>query len=171
MEEKKSKAQEAFEKGQQVEMQFGGCAQCVLHALIDCGFPISKDVFRSASGLAAGVGRQGETCGAVTGAILALSALNGREFDRFGETEARDKTFRMCYKFVDKFRAEYGSIRCRDIQKGKYGRRYEMYDPAEFQAFLAAGGHDADGCPAIVGNAARWAVEVLEEDEAAPQEE
>ena len=76
--EEKTRAQQAYEKGAQVEQTYGGCGQCVLYALIDCGFPISKDVFRSASGLAAGVGRQGETCGAVTGAILALSALNGR---------------------------------------------------------------------------------------------
>lgn len=171
MEEKKSKAQEAFEKGQQVEMQFGGCAQCVLHALIDCGFPISKDVFRSASGLAAGVGRQGETCGAVTGAILAISALNGRQFENIDQTAERNKTFNLCYRFIDKFKAEYGSIQCKDIQEKLYGRKYEMSKLEDFQAFLADGGHEPQGCPAVVGNAAKWAVEVLEEDEAAPQEE
>jgi hypothetical protein len=41
----------------------------------------------------------------------------------------------------------------------------------DFQAFLADGGHEPQGCPAVVGNAAKWAAEVLEEDAANPQEE
>ena len=168
MEEKKSRAQEAFERGQQVEQTYGGCGQCVLYSLIESGLDVSKDVFRAASGLAAGVGRQGETCGAVTGAILAISALNGREFDAIGETAARNKTFNLCYRFVDKFKAEYGSIQCREIQEKLYGRKYEMSKLEDFQAFLADGGHEPQGCPAVVGNAAKWAVEVLEEDAADP---
>ena len=159
-----TRAERAFVTGQQIEEKFGGCAQCVLRSLILNGCDIPKEVFRSASGLAAGVGRQGETCGAVTGAVLALSALYGREFDRFDETEARDKTFGLCYRFMDKFRAEYGSIQCCDIQKDKYGRKFEMYDPEEFRAFLAAGGHDPGGCPSVVGNAATFVVEILEEE-------
>lgn len=158
------RAQRAFQTGQQIEMQYGGCAQCVLRALIENGCAIPKDVFRAASGLAAGVGRQGETCGAVTGAILAMSALYGREFDHMDKTEARDYTFGLGYRFIDRFREKYGSIQCRDIQKDRYGRKFEMYDPQDFQAFLAAGGHDADGCPSVVGDAAKWVVEILEEE-------
>ena len=62
-----NRPEKAFLSGQHVEQTYGGCGQCVLYSLIENGFDISKDVFRSASGLAAGVGRQGETCGAVTG--------------------------------------------------------------------------------------------------------
>jgi C_GCAxxG_C_C family probable redox protein len=171
VEEKKSRPLQAFETGSFVEQTYGGCGQCVLYSLIENGFDISKDVFRSASGLAAGVGRQGETCGAVTGAILAISALNGREFDRIAEAAQRNKTFNLCYRFIDRFKAEYGSIRCRDIQKKLYGKEYEMSKLEDFQAFLADGGHDPQGCPAVVGNAAKWAAEVLEEDAACPREE
>lgn len=161
---KMTRAERAFETGLQIEMKYGGCAQCVLRSLIENGCDIPKEVFRSASGLAAGVGRQGETCGAVTGAILAMSALYGREFDHMDQTEARDKTFGLCYKFVDLFREKYGSIQCRDIQKDKYGRKFEMYDPQDFQNFLAAGGHDPEGCPSIVGDAAKWVIGILEEE-------
>ncbi len=172
MEDKKmTRPQAAFAEGQRVEQTYGGCGQCVLYSLIESGFDISKDVFRAASGLAAGVGRQGETCGAVTGAILAMSALNGREFDKIGETRQRNKTFALCYRFIDKFKAEYGSITCKGIQEKLYGRKYDMDKLADFQAFLADGGHDPQGCPTVVGNAAKWAAEVLEEDAANPQEE
>ena len=172
MDDKKmTRAESAFATGLQTEMKFGGCGQCVLYSLIENGLDVSKDVFRSASGLAAGVGRQGETCGAVTGAILAISALNGREFDKLAETAARNKTFALCYRFIDKFKAEYGSIQCRDIQKKLYGKSYNMTNFEDFQAFLADGGHEPQGCPAVVGNAAKWAVEVLEEDAADPQDE
>ena len=169
--EEKTRAQLAYEKGAQVEQTYGGCGQCVLYALIESGLDISKDVFRAASGMAAGVGRQGETCGAVSGAILAISALNGRQFENIDQTAERNKTFNLCYRFIDKFKAEYGSIQCKDIQAKLYGRGYEMSKLEDFQAFLADGGHEPQGCPAVVGNAAKWAVEVLEEDEAAPLEE
>ena len=166
-----TRAEQAFEAGKHVEQTYGGCGQCVLYSLIESGFDISKDVFRSASGLAAGVGRQGETCGAVTGAILAISALNGREFDAIGETAARNKTFALCYRFIDRFKAEYGSIQCAGIQEKLYRRKYDMTNLADFQAFLADGGHDPQGCPTVVGTAAKLAAEVLEEDAANPQEE
>ena len=166
-----NRPEKAFRTGQHVEQTYGGCGQCVLYSLIENGFDISKDVFRSASGLAAGVGRQGETCGAVTGAILAISALNGREFDAISETAARNKTFALCYRFIDKFKAEYGSIQCKGIQEKLYGKSYCMTKLEDFQAFLADGGHEPQGCPAVVGNAAKWAAEVLEEDAANPQEE
>jgi Putative redox-active protein (C_GCAxxG_C_C) len=39
----------------------------------------SKEVFKTASALAAGVAKRGETCGALTGAIMAIGTLVGRE--------------------------------------------------------------------------------------------
>ena len=42
------------------------------------GLP-NGNVFKSASALAAGVARGGETCGALTGGVMAIGLLVGRE--------------------------------------------------------------------------------------------
>jgi len=40
------------------------------------------------------------------------------------------------------------------------GRSFDMWDRADYKAFLAAGGH-TDKCTAVAGTAARIAAEVL----------
>jgi C_GCAxxG_C_C family probable redox protein len=74
-------AKEAFERGFEFEKNYHGCAQCVIGALYEV-FPEmrNEDVFRAASGLAGGVGlsTQGQ-CGALSGAVMVLSQLYGRE--------------------------------------------------------------------------------------------
>ena len=146
------------------------CANCSLCPWADALGYDEEELLRMSSAFGGGM-FHGETCGAVTGAILAISALNGREFDAIGEMAARNKTFALCYRFIDRFKAEYGSIQCAGIQEKLYGRKYDMTNLADFQAFLADGGHDPQGCPTVVGTAAKLAAEVLEEDAANPQEE
>ena len=40
------------------------------------------------------------------------------------------------------------------------GRSFNLWDREDYKAFLEAGGH-TDKCPVVVGNAAKWAVEIL----------
>ena len=44
-----NRPEKAFLTGQHVEQTYGGCGQCVLYSLIENGFDISKDVFRSST--------------------------------------------------------------------------------------------------------------------------
>ena len=131
MEEKKSKAQEAFEKGAQVEQTYGGCGQCVLYALIESGLDISKDVFRAASGMAAGVGRQGETCGAVAGAMIALGMRFGFNAENASVRKEIMNGKRAAY--AERFCASHGCLNC----KGLLG--YDISVPEELEAVLDKG--------------------------------
>jgi len=63
------------------DQKYYGCAQCVLAALkAVLKDKIPDDVFKAASGLAGGVGRTGNTCGAVTGGVMVLSSFLGVSF-------------------------------------------------------------------------------------------
>ena len=54
-----------------------------------------------------------------------------------------------CKKFV----AEYGGCLCKEVQTKTMGRSFNLWDPDDYAAFDAAGGH-ADKCPDVVGKAA-----------------
>ena len=64
----------------------------------------------------------------------------------------------LCNKFIH----QYGSILCPQLQERIYGRAFNHQDPADWQAFLDAGAHtDPTKCMSVVGNAARWTLEIL----------
>jgi C_GCAxxG_C_C family probable redox protein len=60
-----------------------------------------------------GMGRMGETCGAVTGALMVIGLKYGRT--RPEDDEARDKTYGLAREFVDRFKSRNGSAICREL--------------------------------------------------------
>ena len=152
---------EIYNKAFEYEKNFGGCAQCTLCAL-QTYLDINPAVIKSATALMAGGVRSGNSCGAFNGALMAISAVCGREYDNMGDKQAVADTLVLGRKLHDRFMQEYGSVICRDIQYRIMGKSYRMYDPEDMARFLADGGHD-DKCTAVVANAAVWAAEILEE--------
>ena len=68
---------------------------------------------------------------------------------------------------LNKYVEIYGSYTCANIQQQTFGRVFYLEDPQEFEKLEAAGGHsDLQKAPRIVGNAARWTLEVLLDKEA-----
>ena len=53
----------------------------------------------------------GMTCGVVTGALMGLGILLGRD-EREGKV---DPAFEAAAKFVDSFRRQFGTMECRDL--------------------------------------------------------
>lgn len=60
---------------------------------------------------------------------------------------------------------EYGGVVCKDVQTSVLGRSYNFWDDDEREEFFAAGGR-VDKCPSVVGNASKWAVEIILDAEA-----
>lgn len=147
------------------EKEYGGCPQCVLAAVKETVGGISDDVFKAATGFAGGVAVVGTgTCGALSGGVMALSAHLGREYANFADPQRiRWETFRICKKLVNKFETEFGGGLCKDVQTRIMGRSYNLWDDQDYKDFNAAGGHD-DKCTMVCGKAARWVIEILEED-------
>ena len=79
MANRKELLDEIFELALQNDMNYLGWTQAVLAALQEKLNVGSKEVFKAGSALAGGVAKQGETCGALTGAIMAIGSLVGRE--------------------------------------------------------------------------------------------
>lgn len=150
-------------------MRYSGCAQAVLLALQE-EFGIGDAVaFKAASALSAGVAYQGETCGALVGALMALGLAAGRE--RMEDTPTYRAAMRhgmdIWHRFREELQRQFGfgqamaSSLCSEIQRNIFGRAYNMADEAERQAFLAAGAHGDSGCPRVCAVAAQVTAEKL----------
>jgi C_GCAxxG_C_C family probable redox protein len=155
-------AEKAYQLGKKYEQNYKGCSQCVIAALQDAFNIRNDDVFKAATGLAAGGGAAIDgNCGAYSGAIMILSFLQGRQRDDFTDsTGAVFKNFALVRKLRDRFIQEYGSVICRNVQTKIFGRPYYLADNDEFQKFEKAGAHDVH-CPEVVGKAARWTAELI----------
>lgn len=155
----------AYRLGFENEQLYRGCGQCIVAALQDSFGIVNKDVFKSASAFAGGVGLTGDgCCGAYLGAAMVLSSLRGRERDDFADPEGvRKESSRLVRRLREGFIGEYGSVTCRDIHTKIFGRPYYIADPDEMAKFDAAGGHESK-CPEVVGKAARWAAQIIVEE-------
>ena len=155
--------EKAYATGFDYEKNYGGCAQCVIAAIYEVLPELkSEAIFKSAAGLAGGIGLSTlGNCAAMTGAVMVLSQIYGRELKKIEDPEKkRFVAYKIGKKLVDKFIGGYGTVTCNEIQKKLMGRSFNMYE--EWDEFLAAGGHST-ACTSVVGNAAKWAVELIKE--------
>ena len=73
----------------------------------------SETVLRLAGALGGGIARSGQTCGAVTGALMVIGLKHGK-VDAEDQT-AKDETYRMSGRFMEQFAARYGSTQCKEL--------------------------------------------------------
>ena len=157
-------AEKAYELGKHYEKTYRGCSQCAIAALQDVFDIRNDDIFKAATGLSGGSALCCEGgCGAYVGALMVLGHIVGRERDDFADSKGvRYQTHELAGKLRQKFIDEYGSIICRNIQTKMMGRPYYLADKQEAEKFHNAGAHDIY-CPEVVGKAARWMVEILQD--------
>jgi C_GCAxxG_C_C family probable redox protein len=163
----KNASERAYKLGKEYEKSYGGCSQCVVAALQDALNIRNDDIFKAATGLAGGGGGTLDgSCGSYVGAIMVLGSLLGRGRDNFVSLDQTVgfRTLELVRKFREKYIQEYGSVVCRNIQTKTLGRPYYIVDPDEMAKFEAAGGHGDKGCPEVVGKAAKWMAELIEEE-------
>ena len=122
----------------------------------------NEAAFKAATGLSGGLGLTGVgPCGALSGGIMAISSKIGRDRKNFKDPEGvRWQTYELAKRLCNRFIEEYDSCNCREIQKRVFGRSYDFWDATEHEEFKEAGGY-TEKCPIVVGNAAKWAVEIL----------
>jgi C_GCAxxG_C_C family probable redox protein len=105
---------------------------------------------RVAGAFGGGMARMGETCGAVTGALMAIGLKYGKV--EAEDDEARERTYELARDFVTRFMDRRGSTVCRELLG------YNLGIPEERKAAHDRGLFDTV-CPELV----RDAVEILEE--------
>ena len=157
--------EKAYRLAFEYEAKYRGCTQSVLAALQDVFDMRDDGVFRSASGLAGGVGLSNKgSCGALTGGAMAISMLFGRERKDFNDPEGKRRVaYRLCQQLVDRFVEEYGSVVCGDIQRIHLGEEYDLWDREQYRDFDEVA-YKGKRCPELVGKAAYWAAEIILEN-------
>lgn len=97
-------------------LQGYNCAQAVAHAGARDGGAAPELLVKLATGFGAGMARQQEVCGAVSGGILALSLRHGRAL---GDDKARTaETYATVQTLMQGFTARHGSCLCRELLGG-----------------------------------------------------
>jgi len=101
------------EKAKDLFLSGYNCTQSVLLSFAD-DLKFSKELAQKmAAGFGGGMGKQQETCGAVTGAIMVLGLLKGEEVNN--NEELKTKTYGAVQDLIRGFVAEFSTTKCRDI--------------------------------------------------------
>ena len=154
--------------------EYKACSQCTLLPIQEVFDLTSDDVLKGATGFAGGIGRSGSVCGALSGGVMALGLLYGRD----GETmkhpdenvrsrrreEIEEKLGILIKKLRSKFEEDYGTIICDDIETKLFGRSFDKWNPEDREEKGRLGGYE-DKCPTVVGKAARWVAELILEEQ------
>lgn len=128
------------------------CSQAVFSAFAPQLGLDRETALRVASAFGAGIAGRGETCGAVTGAFMAIGLKYGKT--RGDDQAAREETYRLCAQFVRSFEERHGSIVCKALLG------YNLSDPQSYQAARQAGVFNST-CPVLVKDAAEILAEIL----------
>src|SRR5690606_21662821 len=75
----------------------------------------AEAALKLSTGFGAGMVYRGETCGAVTGAMMAIGLVYGRKMA--SDTASRDKTYELINRFYTEFKKMHGSIICKELLK------------------------------------------------------
>jgi C_GCAxxG_C_C family probable redox protein len=117
-------------------------------------FGLDREVaLKVSGGFGAGMGRMGETCGAVTGAFMVIGLKHGRTV--VGDKEAQEKTYALVNEFVHRFKSRNRSIVCRELLGCDVGTPEGMKLAREKKLFTTV-------CPKFVQDAAEIVEQILE---------
>ncbi len=128
------------------------CGQAVLAAFAGRHGLDRDAALRVACAYGGGVARTASTCGAVNGALMAIGLVHGRT--RIEDEAARERTYDAARAFLDRFRREHGSERCRDLLG------VDISTPEGREA-AAKEGLFRTRCPLLVRSAARIVVSLV----------
>lgn len=125
------------------------CAQSVCTAFAEQLGVDRETALKISSGFGGGMGRMAGTCGAVTGAFMALGIKYGPSQP---SPEAKAKMYERIREFAERFTARHNALECRELLG------YDM-SIAEEREKIKAEKLTSDICPQIIRDTA----EILEE--------
>jgi len=117
------------------------------------------NVFKAASGLAGGIGRMSNACGALLGASMMLGLKYGREREEIDNFEKLESSLLPVSKLYEWFEKEFGSAVCREIRIELFGVDYDLKIPRQRELAYEAG--LAEKCGELVGKTAARTAEML----------
>ena len=137
------------------------CAQSSFMALME-QFGLKGEQVVKALTPMPGIAERGETCGAVTGPLMAMGLIYGRNIHQMDDWDKYQESLIPTGRFCESFEKEYGTTLCSQVQEGKFGRCFRLTDPEELQDFQNAGA--TEKCSEVVRTAVHMAAEIILDD-------
>jgi C_GCAxxG_C_C family probable redox protein len=131
------------------------CAQSVLAAFTDIHGLTEDESLRVACAFGGGMGRQQHTCGAVTGAAMAIGMVYGKA--KNDNDDRKQETYNKTVAFFNQFASMHGSTNCMTLLKG-----LNMNDPVDMEVINQ---HNlfATHCRKYVTDAVRLIEKIIDE--------
>ncbi len=108
------------------------CSQSVF-TVFGTGYGLSEDAcLKTACAFGAGMGRQQLTCGAVTGALMAIGLKYGKAVG--DPEENKQRTYEKTREFFTEFKKKHGTVSCRELLKG-----LDINDPDDYRKITDQG--------------------------------
>ena len=111
-----------------------------------------------------GIAERGETCGAVSGPLMAMGLIYGRSMHQLDNWDLYQQSLVPAGDFCARFEEAFGTTLCHEVQQGKFGRCYRLTDPGELQEFQNDGA--TEKCSEVVRQAVRLAAGIILDDPA-----
>lgn len=128
------------------------CAQSVFSSFCE-ELGLDRETALKISGaFGGGMGHTGEVCGAVSGAFMVIGLKYGKS--KADDNAAKEKTYALVQEFSKRFKAEFGSVNCKELLKYDIGIVEEMKKAAEEGLFKSL-------CPMLVKRATEIVEEIL----------
>ena len=137
------------------------CAQSSFLALKDQFGLKGEQVIKALTPMP-GIAERGETCGAVTGPLMAMGLIYGRDLHHLDDWDTYQESLVPTGHFCELFEKEFGTTLCHEVQEGKFGRCYRLTDPGELQEFQNEGA--TEKCSEVVRAAVHMAAEIILDD-------
>jgi C_GCAxxG_C_C family probable redox protein len=128
------------------------CAQSVLYAFCEDFGMSREEALKVSCAFGAGMGRMGDTCGAVSGGLMAI----GLKYGKFREDDeaAKEKTYALAQELARRFQERNGTVVCRELLGLEIGTH-------EGAKMFKEKGYHASRCTKYVRDAAEIAEELL----------
>ena len=129
------------------------CSQAVLLGFAS-SFGLDPDVAaRVSAAFGGGMGRMGEVCGAVSGALMVIGLASGNVTAQ--DKESKERAYQLVREFASRFRSRHGSLLCRELLGCDLSQPGALALAHERKLFAAR-------CPTLVRDAAEIAAELLD---------
>ena len=130
------------------------CSQSVCAAYAPAlGMP-RELALKISAGFGGGMGRSGEACGAVTGAIMAIGLKSGPI--ETTDAAAKENTYALTHQLIEQFKNRHGTVSCCELLGCDISQPEGLQHAREAQLFTKR-------CPQFVQDAAEIVAALIEE--------
>lgn len=134
---------------------YGTCSQTAFSTLNEV-FKLDADNITKALASFPGIAMRGETCGAVSGCLLAIALVYEKDSDSKERPKLSDGP---SMNFCTRFENEYGSTRCRDVIQKVTNKEYKITKPEDYGIVAQEG--VLNNCPEVVKKAVHIAADII----------